>query len=355
VTTADPFGDLFGTLFDFWGAGSLPPESVARKMLGIGGTLPLDKAGIHAAFRFRVRLLRPDITDDAADALRAKDLSDGATDVDEAEWRPAGEITFESGSKQEQLAELLWAREFLLGRLPKPVTATGGSVRVGSAPTAPVTEWGKRRQERAEKNLQARREREDREREERTERESREAERRREWRRELRREAKRRRAERAPRDLRCKECHQVIDRADVAIVGDEWQGEFSLNAYAVSRRSWFGGYYHAACLLDLPLRPVRWLEKYLADGVPLETECAVCGRRVKPPRWIKRRDGGKVFYCSEGCAGGADAIARRVEREARTCVVCGDEFTPGRSDGRYCSSACRQDAYRKRKLGGMPA
>jgi hypothetical protein len=30
--------------------------------------------------------------------------------------------------------------------------------------------------------------------------------------------------------------------------------------------------------------------------------------------------------------------------------VCGEPFLPPRSDGRYCSSACRQKAYRRRRL-----
>lgn len=31
------------------------------------------------------------------------------------------------------------------------------------------------------------------------------------------------------------------------------------------------------------------------------------------------------------------------------CAVCGEEFNASRADARYCSSACRQDAYRMRK------
>jgi hypothetical protein len=36
----------------------------------------------------------------------------------------------------------------------------------------------------------------------------------------------------------------------------------------------------------------------------------------------------------------------------RKCAGCGATFTPGRADGRYCSGACRQAAYRHRKAGG---
>ncbi len=33
------------------------------------------------------------------------------------------------------------------------------------------------------------------------------------------------------------------------------------------------------------------------------------------------------------------------------CAVCPETFTASRGDARYCSNACRQDAYRKRKVG----
>jgi hypothetical protein len=42
-------------------------------------------------------------------------------------------------------------------------------------------------------------------------------------------------------------------------------------------------------------------------------------------------------------------LLRRVVRQERSCVVCGEAFTPPRRDGRYCSSACRQGAYRTRR------
>jgi hypothetical protein len=342
--------DLSGLFSDFFGHGSVPPESVARKILGIGTALPLDRDGVMIAFRWRIKALRPDLDDAGADRLRLKDITEEELPVLDV----GSTVRFDSGSTQEQLAELLWAREDLIGRLPRPVTGTAGWSHAVTPPPAPVTQWGERQQERADQHRRRLDERDREWEERRDERETRKAEQKRYWARQGRREAKRRRRDRAPRELRCFECRQVIDRDEVAIVGCSSRGrdEFTLNPYAVSRSRWNeGGYYHAACLLDAPLQPVAWLDEYLADGVPLETECAVCGRRIKPPRWVKRRDGGKVFYCSEGCAGGADAIARRVEPVERSCVVCGERFTPARSDARYCSSACRQDAYRKRKLG----
>jgi hypothetical protein len=94
----DPFDYL---LSDFFGTGPIPPESVARKVLGIGLSLPLNRPGIVAAFRFQVKLLRPDLPDASADALRLDDLK---------------------GDRATQLAELLWARDDLMRRAPALVT-----------------------------------------------------------------------------------------------------------------------------------------------------------------------------------------------------------------------------------------
>ena len=106
----------------------------------------------------------------------------------------------------------------------------------------------------------------------------------------------------------------------------------------------------------------------LRSGDPVCIECA----RANP--WVLRLgDGsdpadyahvcdhcGRAFwggqhrrYCSAEC--GERERSRRRERSAvrivgsRSCETCRKTFTPPRSDGRYCSSACRQKAYRTRK------
>jgi hypothetical protein len=56
-------------------------------------------------------------------------------------------------------------------------------------------------------------------------------------------------------------------------------------------------------------------------------------------------------YCSDQC-GELTRASRRdrtAERLPRPCAVCGDTFTPPRSDGRYCTPACRQKAWRHRR------
>ena len=53
-------------------------------------------------------------------------------------------------------------------------------------------------------------------------------------------------------------------------------------------------------------------------------------------------------HCSNACA---QIARRRQQREpppSVTCSVCSKQFQPTRSDAQFCSSACRQWAYRRR-------
>jgi hypothetical protein len=48
-----------------------------------------------------------------------------------------------------------------------------------------------------------------------------------------------------------------------------------------------------------------------------------------------------------------DDLAPSCNQVRLTCMVCEGRFVASRADARYCSNACRQDAYRKRKLGAV--
>lgn len=81
---------------------------------------------------------------------------------------------------------------------------------------------------------------------------------------------------------------------------------------------------------------------YLGGGLATESPCAGCGRMVVHlPTW--RHD---WVACSPRCR-------RRVYRGnvwgRSTCDGCGEAFDASRADARYCSSACRQRAYRQRR------
>jgi hypothetical protein len=81
-----------------------------------------------------------------------------------------------------------------------------------------------------------------------------------------------------------------------------------------------------------------WSRRYNA------TTCH-CGRLVRFAGSRVRR------FCSQRCSqrAAADrAKKRRMHARRRDCEVCGNEFTPLRSDAKFCSGACRQFAYRSR-------
>ena len=87
----------------------------------------------------------------------------------------------------------------------------------------------------------------------------------------------------------------------------------------------------------------------------LETECEECERQLVFGVVGRRRR----LFCCRRCANRLRVRphnARRAERRAAareglTCAVCDTTFNPSRSDARYCSAACRQRAYRRRKVG----
>lgn len=67
------------------------------------------------------------------------------------------------------------------------------------------------------------------------------------------------------------------------------------------------------------------------------------GRLIEYGRWK-----GLCWRCAIDAENGHQRDLRRQRRANRICE-CGETFTPARSDGRYCSPACRQRAYRQRR------
>lgn len=71
--------------------------------------------------------------------------------------------------------------------------------------------------------------------------------------------------------------------------------------------------------------------------------CAACGVWTEAG-WQTSK------YCSYECSRVAESKRRRERRKRqradRVCPVCRKQFTPKRSDGKYCSAVCRQRAFR---------
>lgn len=103
-------------------------------------------------------------------------------------------------------------------------------------------------------------------------------------------------------------------------------------------------------------------------GWKLAAICDDCVRKYRHPSWRENRNepipcaGGcgvlvshwyfpvtAIATCSKRCSRRVEVERRRVKHETRRCEVCGEEFTPKRSDSRYCRNACRQRAYRERR------
>lgn len=73
------------------------------------------------------------------------------------------------------------------------------------------------------------------------------------------------------------------------------------------------------------------------------------GKRVLALRALSRRPGpqyGPSELLCEECRGRPEP--------ARECAKCGQEFTPRRSDARFCSSRCRVAAHRAAKVIASP-
>jgi hypothetical protein len=80
-----------------------------------------------------------------------------------------------------------------------------------------------------------------------------------------------------------------------------------------------------------------------AAEAALTTSCSGCGL---PLATTRNRSGRIVTVCSRACE---QRIARKAKRLKKPCCcVCKVRFTSARRDARYCSSACRQWAYRLR-------
>lgn len=87
--------------------------------------------------------------------------------------------------------------------------------------------------------------------------------------------------------------------------------------------------------------------------------CLGCGRPCATPVYWAIDANGDVTgnrppgpaLCSRACEIVAARRARIAAKPSRVrpCDVCQTTFTPPRSDGRYCSSRCRQAAYRARR------
>ncbi len=79
---------------------------------------------------------------------------------------------------------------------------------------------------------------------------------------------------------------------------------------------------------------------------PKPRPCEVCGQEVA--FGLGKRSWRSPHLCSPECVVERQNAARRVIPTEKSCEVCGEKFTPKRSDAKTCSDRCRQ-ALRRRK------
>jgi hypothetical protein len=80
-----------------------------------------------------------------------------------------------------------------------------------------------------------------------------------------------------------------------------------------------------------------------------QSHCAICGRSFTGDR--RRRTCGKL-----SCQRALHTMnAHSLRPPPRVCIICGVEFMSARGNARYCSSPCRQRAYRQRRTIIPPA
>jgi hypothetical protein len=90
-----------------------------------------------------------------------------------------------------------------------------------------------------------------------------------------------------------------------------------------------------------------------ATGRYLRTEpCDSCERPVLNLARLARRYRRSIIACSLACRKRIENARYPAKRYGhptrRPCATCGAPFTPKRSEGLYCSSRCKQRAYRRR-------
>ncbi len=137
---------------------------------------------------------------------------------------------------------------------------------------------------------------------------------------------------------RCQRCkHQFVGGARLFMVVEKviWACYTAFNLY---QPEWV-----PVCAECLSADEQKWSWR--------ERDCRGCERQMSIPSsrsslpYEKRAI---PCVCSSRCY---QRIRRKERREwlRYPCKMCGKAFKPARADARYCSSACRQWAYRRRK------
>jgi hypothetical protein len=136
---------------------------------------------------------------------------------------------------------------------------------------------------------------------------------------------------------RCTRCHYPLDRT-AHLVREKL---VACVRYFGDKPIAFHSFKHVpvcdVCVLDRELNQARY-----------KTGCLGCGRLVSFPRRMAR--GREWADCPQTCSNACYRKALRKQRRPKTheCITCKAKFKSSRADAQFCSSACRQWAYRLR-------
>ncbi|MFD7982121.1 hypothetical protein ACFV4M_01910 [Kitasatospora indigofera] len=97
--------------------------------------------------------------------------------------------------------------------------------------------------------------------------------------------------------------------------------------------------------LERATSKVRWHRLHAElGGVLPPAPCLHCGRLVVRGADVRL----KRVTCSKACSTALGRVSSGNVGPGRPCAGCGAAITTGRADSKFCGSACRQRAYRRR-------
>ena len=137
-------------------------------------------------------------------------------------------------------------------------------------------------------------------------------------------------------EIECLMCDTVIPRHTVAMT--LYWGERAGGCGGGTGWTYFVDTYCMVCAVE-----DEEIQKLVKRHGVQSTWCQSCGRPLVLGTWYRPIQP----YCSPLCY---QRAKKGVKQEAVTCGCCGDTFMPKRSDSKYCSSKCRQKAYRGRAV-----
>jgi hypothetical protein len=156
---------------------------------------------------------------------------------------------------------------------------------------------------------------------------------------------------------KCYKCGRYIANSEPVVWHKCWCGEPTLTkrnlGYGIRQDGSFGIGYGPCRGTPQPFC-IDCMPDYINRDYYISQSCIACGRIF----YVSRSLAGRRDYCLDSCINTVRARRLREQRgqanSGKSCVACGSTFDAVRSDQVYCGVACKQKAYRKRKVKLRP-